>query len=202
MATMRVVQVTRPKGAFEALQRDVPQPGPGAVRVKVEACGICHSDGYVKEGTFPGIEYPRIPGHEVIGRVDAVGAGVERWKPGQRVGVGWHGGNCGTCDPCRRGDFFSCQKSPGLTGVTRDGGYAEYLIASPGALAQVPEELSPAEAAPLMCAGLTTFNSLRNSGARGGDLVAILGLGGLGHLGVQYASKMGYRTVAIARGKD
>jgi D-arabinose 1-dehydrogenase-like Zn-dependent alcohol dehydrogenase len=202
MAKMRVVQVARPGGALEIVERDVPQPGAGMVRVKVEACGICHSDAYVKEGTFPGIEYPRIPGHEVVGVVDAVGAGVERWKPGQRVGVGWHGGQCGVCDPCRRGDFFACEKGVPMTGITRDGGYADYLIASAGGLALVPDGLSAVEAAPLMCAGLTTFNALRNSGARPGDLVAVLGLGGLGHLGVQFAAKMGFRTVAIARGAD
>jgi D-arabinose 1-dehydrogenase-like Zn-dependent alcohol dehydrogenase len=203
MAKMRAVQVTRPKGTFEIVERNIPEPGAGSVRIKVQACGICHSDTITKEGLFPGIQYPRIPGHEVAGIIDAVGPGVApRWKPGQRVGVGWHGGNCGYCDPCRRGDVFACQTGVQITGITYDGGYADYMIASAQGLALIPEELSPVEAAPLMCAGLTTFNALRNSGARPGDLVAVLGLGGLGHLGVQFAVKMGYRTVGIARGKD
>src|SRR5262249_4384565 len=163
--------------------------------------GICHSDSFTKEGTYPGIEFPRVPGHEVVGLIDAVGTGVTGWSPGQRVGVGWHGGYCGVCDACRRGDFFACQTGR-VTGLTHDGGYAEYMIAHATALALVPDELSHVEAAPLMCAGITTFNALRNSGARPGDLVAVHGLGGLGHLGVQFAMKMGFRTVAIARGKD
>ena len=203
MAKMRAVQVTRPKGPFEIVERNIPEPGAGSVRIKVQACGICHSDTITKEGLFPGIQYPRVPGHEVAGIIEAVGPGVApRWKPGQRVGVGWHGGNCGYCDPCRRGDFFACQTGVQITGITYDGGYADYMIASAQGLALIPEELSPVEAAPLMCAGLTTFNALRNSGAQPGDLVAVLGLGGLGHLGVQFAVKMGYRTVGIARGKD
>jgi D-arabinose 1-dehydrogenase-like Zn-dependent alcohol dehydrogenase len=172
------------------------------VRIKVQACGVCHSDSLTKEGTFPLVSYPRVPGHEVVGVVDAAGSGVPQWKPGQRVGVGWHGGNCGTCDACRRGDFFACQTLTAITGITYDGGYAEYLVARAEAMARVPDELSAVEAAPLMCAGVTTFNGLRNSGARPGDLVAVLGVGGLGHLGVQFAAKAGYRTVAIARGKD
>jgi len=198
---MRAVQVPRPNGPFEIVERDIPEPGPGTVRIKVQACGICHSDSITKEGIFP-IEYPRVPGHEVVGVIDAVAPGVPRWKAGQRVAVGWHGGNCGYCDACRRGDIFACQSFTAITGVTSDGGYAEYMIARSEALALVPDELSPVEAAPLVCAGVTTFNCLRNSGARPGDLVAVLGLGGLGHLGVQYAAKAGYRTVAIARGKD
>jgi D-arabinose 1-dehydrogenase-like Zn-dependent alcohol dehydrogenase len=203
MAKMRAVQVSRPNGPLEIVELDIPEPGAGSVRIKVQACGICHSDTITKEGLFPGIQYPRIPGHEVAGIIDAVGPGVApRWKPGQRVGVGWHGGNCGHCDPCRRGDVFACQTGVQITGITYDGGYADYMIASAQGLALIPEELSPVEAAPLMCAGLTTFNALRNSGARPGDLVAVLGLGGLGHLGVQFAVKMGYRTVGIARGKD
>jgi len=203
MAKMRAVQVLRPKGPFEIVERNIPEPGAGSVRIKVQACGICHSDTITKEGLFPGIQYPRVPGHEVAGVIDAVGPGVApRWTPGQRVGVGWHGGNCGYCDACRRGDFFACQTGVQITGITYDGGYADYMIASSQGIALIPDELSPVEAAPLMCAGLTTFNALRNSGARPGDLVAVLGLGGLGHLGVQFAVKMGYRTVGIARGKD
>ena len=172
------------------------------MRIRVQACGICHSDSLTKDGTFPLVGYPRVPGHEVVGVVDAVGPGVPRWERGQRVGVGWHGGNCGYCDACRRGHIFACQTFTAITGITYDGGYAEYMIARAEALAMVPLELSPVEAAPLMCAGVTTFNCLSNSGARPGDLVAVLGLGGLGHLGVQFAAKAGYRTVAIARGKD
>lgn len=202
MAKMRVAQITRANGPIEIVERDIPAPGAGEVRLKVQACGICHSDSVVKEGLFPGIEYPRVPGHEVAGVVDAIGAGVARWKVGDRVGVGWHGGNCGYCDSCRRGDFFACQTASLVTGITSDGGYAEYMVAPAEALAAIPAELSPIEAAPLMCAGVTTFNALRSSGARGGDLVAVLGLGGLGHLGVQFAAKMGFRTVAIARGAD
>jgi D-arabinose 1-dehydrogenase-like Zn-dependent alcohol dehydrogenase len=201
MAKMRVVQVPRPGGPLEIVERTIPDPPAGSVRIKVQACGICHSDVLTREGLVPGLEYPRIPGHEVVGVVDAVGAGVSAWKPGQRVGVGWHGGYCGVCDECRRGDVFACRTGR-VTGVTLDGGYAEYMIAHATALALVPDELSQVEAAPLMCAGITTFNALRNSGARPGDLVAVHGLGGLGHLGVQFATKMGFRTVAIARGKD
>jgi D-arabinose 1-dehydrogenase-like Zn-dependent alcohol dehydrogenase len=183
------------------VERPTPQPGPGTVRIKVHACGICHSDSVTKEGQFQGIQYPRVPGHEVAGVIDAVGSGVNGWQLGQTVGVGWNGGYCGTCDPCRRGDFFACVRGQ-VTGISFDGGYAEYLIAPASAVALMPEGLPPVEAAPLMCAGLTTFNALRNSGARPGDLVAVLGLGGLGHLGVQYASKMGFHTVGIARGSD
>jgi len=201
MPKMRVVQIPRPNAPLEMVERDIPEPGAGAVRIKVEACGICHSDSLAKEGAFPGLQYPRVPGHEVVGVIDAIGAGVLGWTNGQRVGVGWHGGHCGYCDPCRHGDFFACQRA-GVTGITSDGGYAEYMIASAQALAMVPPELSPAEAAPLMCAGITTFNCLRNSGVLPGETVAILGLGGLGHLGVQFAAKMGLKTVAIARGKD
>jgi D-arabinose 1-dehydrogenase-like Zn-dependent alcohol dehydrogenase len=173
------------------------------VRVKVQACGVCHSDQVTKEGQFPGIQYPRVPGHEVVGLIDAVGANVPpRWTVGERVGVGWNGGYCGYCDSCRRGNFFACETSTQVTGVTIDGGYAEYLVTPFSALATVPRELSAEEAAPLMCAGVTTYNCLRNSGARPGDLVAVIGLGGLGHLGVQYASRSGYNTVAIGRGND
>jgi len=202
MAKMRVAQVSRPNGPFELVERDVPEPAAGHVRIAVAACGICHSDTLTKDGTFPGIQYPRVPGHEVIGTVDAVGPDVVRLRPGQRVGVGWHGGQCGYCRACRHGDFFACETATRITGITSDGGYAEYVIARAEAVALVPDGLSPVDAAPLMCAGLTTFNALRNSGARAGDVVAVLGLGGLGHLGVQYAAKMGFRTVAIARGAD
>jgi D-arabinose 1-dehydrogenase-like Zn-dependent alcohol dehydrogenase len=202
MSKMRLVQVTRPNGPLEMVEREIPEPGAGQVRIKVEACGICHSDSMTKEGLWPGIQYPRVPGHEIAGVVDAVGAAVAGWKEGQRVGVGWHGGHCGYCDSCRRGDFVTCQVAPQVPGIAYDGGYAEYMIAPASALAGIPEGLSAVDAGPLMCAGITTFNSLRNSGARPGDLVAILGIGGLGHLGVQFAAKMGFRTVAIARGMD
>ena len=202
MPKMRVAQVSRPKGPFELVERDIPDPGAGKVRIKIEACGVCHSDSVTKEGLFPNIDYPRVPGHEVIGTVDAVGAGVAGWQPGRRVGVGWHGGNCGYCDACRQSDAFACETETLVTGVTHDGGYADYMIAPATALARVPDELSSVEAAPLMCAGMTTFNALRNSGARPGEVVAVLGIGGLGHLGVQFAAKLGYKTVAIARGED
>jgi D-arabinose 1-dehydrogenase-like Zn-dependent alcohol dehydrogenase len=201
MATMRVAQVTRAKGPFEIVERPIPEPGPGSVRIKVLACGVCHSDSLVKEGAMPGIQYPRVPGHEVSGVVDALGSGVTGLATGQHVGVGWHGGYCGRCDHCRRGDFFACVTNQ-VTGLTFDGGYGEYLIAPISAVARMPAELPAVDAAPLMCAGITTFNALRNSGARPGDVVAALGLGGLGHLGVQYAAKMGFHTVGIARGKD
>lgn len=199
---MRAAQIARPNGPFEIVEREIPQPGAGWVRIKVQACGVCHSDSLVKEGHWPGLQYPRVPGHEVVGVVDAVGAGVAQWKPGQRVGVGWHGGHCGHCDACRSGDFFGCQVAHQITGISFDGGYADYMIAPAIALALVPEDLSAVEAAPLMCAGITTYNALRNSSARPGDVVAVLGLGGLGHLGVQYAVKMGFKTVGIARGRD
>jgi len=201
MSKMKVAQVGRAGGAFEIVERDIPEPGPGMVRVKVLACGICHSDTLTKEGHLPGIIYPRVPGHEVAGIVDAVGPGANSWIPGERVGIGWHGGYCGICDYCRRGEFFACPTTQ-VTGIGFDGGYGEYMVAKSSALARMPDDLSPLEAAPLMCAGLTTYNALRNSGARSGDLVAVLGLGGLGHLGVQYASKMGFKTVAVARGPD
>jgi D-arabinose 1-dehydrogenase-like Zn-dependent alcohol dehydrogenase len=200
--TMRAVQVPRAGGPLELVERPIPEAQPGWVRVKVEACGVCHSDSLIKEGLWPGIQYPRVPGHEVIGVVDLVTEGVKSWKAGQRVGVGWHGGNCGYCDPCRRGEFFACEVALLTTGISFDGGYAEYVVAPAQALARVPDELSAIDGAPLMCAGVTTFNALRNSGARGGDVVAVLGIGGLGHLGVQFAAKMGFETVAIARGKE
>ena len=203
MPNMRAVQVSRPGGPLELVERPIPDPGPGHVRIKVNACGICHSDALVKDGLWPGIEFPRVPGHEVIGVIDAVGKDVPpRWSAGQRVGVGWHAWHCGACDSCRRSDFFACQTGVQVTGISFDGGYADYMIAPATSLALFPADLPAAESAPLMCAGLTTFNALRNSGARPGDLVAILGMGGLGHLGIQYAAKMGFRTAAIARGKD
>ena len=202
MSKMRVVQVNRPNGPLELVEREIPEPGAGQVRIKVEACGICHSDSFTKEGTWPGIQYPRVPGHEIAGIVDALGSGVAGWRQGQRVGVGWHGGHCGYCDSCRRGDFVTCQIALQVPGIAYDGGYAEFVIVPAGALALIPEGLSAVEAGPLMCAGVTTLNPLRNSGARPGDLVAILGIGGLGHLGIQFAAKMGFRTVAIARGMD
>src|SRR5262249_41196279 len=201
MASMRVAQVSRPNGPFEIVERPIPQPAAGWVRIKVQACGICHSDSVTKEGTWPGVQFPRVPGHEVAGVIDAVGPGVADWRPGQSVGVGWHGGYCGHCEHCRRGDLFACVTGL-VTGVSHDGGYGEYVVVPASSVALMPGGLSPVEAAPLLCAGLTTFNALRNAGARPGDVVAILGLGGLGHLGVQYAAKMGFHTVGIARGKD
>jgi len=203
MPKMRAAQVSYAGGPFELVERPIPDPGVGQVRIKVKTCGICHSDAMTKDGAWPGLEFPRIPGHEVIGVIDAVGKGVPpNWTAGQRVGVGWHAWHCGYCGSCRRSDYFACQTGIQVTGISFDGGYADYMIAPSTALALVPEGLTSIEAAPLMCAGLTTFNSLRNSGAQPGDLVAILGVGGLGHLGVQYAAKMGFRTVAIARGKE
>ncbi len=201
MPMMRVVQVPRANGPFELVEREIPQPGAGSVRIKVQACGICHSDSLTKEGSYPGIQYPRVPGHEIAGIIDAVGEGVAPWKTGQRVGVGWHGGHCGYCDSCRRGDFVTCQIAPKVPGISYDGGYAEYVIVPAAAVARIPEELSAEEAGPLMCAGITTYNALRNSGARPGDVVAVLGVGGLGHLAIQFAAKMGFNTVAIARGR-
>ena len=201
MAKMRAVQVTSANGTFEMVEREIPEPGPRQVRVKVEACGLCHSDSLTKMGIWPGIQYPRVPGHEIAGVIDAVGSQVPEWKPGQRVGIGWHGGHCGYCERCRRGDFVTCVRGQ-IPGITYDGGYQDYVLAPFEALALIPDDLSAVEAGPLMCAGITTFNSLRHSGAKPGDLVAVLGIGGLGHLGVQFASRMGFRTVAIARGKD
>jgi D-arabinose 1-dehydrogenase-like Zn-dependent alcohol dehydrogenase len=199
MPSMKAVQVGKPGGDFELVERPIPDPGRTQVRIKVEACGICHSDVLVKAGLWPGIQYPRVPGHEIAGRIDAVGSDVTNWKPGQRVGVGWHGGHCFTCDFCRRGDFVLCRNEK-ITAIHFDGGYAEYMIAPAEAVAAMPDDLDAADAAPLMCAGITVFNSLRNAGARAGDLVAVQGIGGLGHLGIQYAHQMGFRTVAIGRG--
>ena len=202
MPKMRAVQVREPNAPFELVEREIPEPDAGWVRIKVQACGICHSDSLTKEGLWPGVEFPRVPGHEVAGIIDAVGSGVDGWTQGQRVGVGWHAGHCGYCSNCRRGNFFACLNSLRVSGISFDGGYAEYMVAPAEALALIPDELSDVEAAPLMCAGITTFNALRNSGVRAGDVVAILGIGGLGHLAVQFAAKMGFRTVAIARGAD
>lgn len=199
---MKVAQISKPGSSFEIVQREIPAPPAAWVRIKVQACGICHSDSLVKDGLWPGMKFPRVPGHEVVGVVDAVGAGITQWRVGQRVGVGWHGGHCGLCDACRNGDFFGCTVALQITGISFDGGYGEYMLAPAVAVALVPDDLSAVDAAPLMCAGITTYNALRNCGARAGDLVAILGLGGLGHLGVQYAVKMGFRTVGIARGAD
>lgn len=201
MPRMKAAQVAEPNAALEVVERDVPDPKPRQVRIKVQACGVCHSDMFTVAGAFPGIQYPRVPGHEVVGVIDAIGADVPDWKPGMRVGVGWHGGHCGHCTSCRRGDFITCVRGQ-IPGISYDGGYAEYMIAPFEALASIPDDLKAEEAAPLLCAGITTFNALRHSGARAGDLVAILGIGGLGHLGVQFAAKMGFKTVAIARGAD
>ncbi|WP_092893579.1 alcohol dehydrogenase [Halopelagius inordinatus] len=198
---MQAVVVAEPGGEFQVVERDVPDPGPGEVRVAVEACGICHSDAYVKEGTYPGISYPRVPGHEIAGRVDAVGDEVEQWSPGDRVGVGWHGGHCFTCEACRRGNFLQCENGD-VTGLTYDGGYAEYATIPAEAVAAVPEDLDAADAAPLLCAGVTTYNALRTSHADPGDLVAVQGVGGLGHLGVQYAHAAGFETVALSHSPD
>ena len=201
MATTRVVQVPTKGAAFELVERELPNPGPGEVRIKVQACGVCHSDSIAKEGLFPNISYPIVPGHEVAGVIDARGEGVIGWTVGTRVGVGWFGGHCGRCEPCRRGHLIDCRNLR-IPGLTYDGGYAEAMIAPADALALIPDELSAVEAAPLLCAGVTTFDALRKSGAIAGDVVAILGIGGLGHLGVQFAAKMGFHTVAIARGKE
>jgi D-arabinose 1-dehydrogenase-like Zn-dependent alcohol dehydrogenase len=201
MAKMKVAVVPKPGADFEIQEREIPQPGFGEVRIKVQACGICFSDHLVKDGLWPGIVYPRVPGHEVAGVVDDVGAGVTEWKKGDRVGTGWHGGHDFVCESCRRGDFIKCENAA-ITGITRDGGYQEYMLARHEAVARMPEDLDPAEAGPLLCAGVTTFNSLRHSGARMGDLVGVQGIGGLGHLGIQFAAKAGYRVAAIGRGPE
>jgi len=198
---MKVAQVPAPGGDFQIVERKIPEPGPGHVRIKVQACGVCHSDMLTKEGAWPGIQYPRIPGHEVAGIVDKVGDGVSEWKKGQRVGVGWHGGHDGTCLACRRGDFGNCQNMK-IAGISYDGGYQQFMVAPEEALAAIPDSLSDVEAAPLLCAGITTFNALRHSGALPGDLVAVQGVGGLGHLGIQFASKFGYKVAAIGRGPE
>jgi len=198
---MRVAQISSRGGPFEIVSRPIPAPGRAQALIKVQACGVCHSDSITKEGLFPFIKYPIVPGHEVAGVIAALGDATEPWRIGQRVGVGWQGGYCGTCEPCRRGEFICCQRGQ-ICGISYDGGYQEYMVAPVEALAAVPDDLASAEAAPLLCAGITTFNALRNSGLRSGDLVAVLGIGGLGHLGVQYAAKMGCRVAAIARGQD
>jgi len=198
---MKAAQISKAGGDWELVERDIPEPGPDQVRVKVEACGICHSDALVKDGVWPGLQYPRVPGHEIAGRVDAVGANVTSWADGQRVGVGWHGGHCFVCEQCRRGDFAMCVNRK-VTGIDFDGGYATHVIVPPETLAAIPDDLPAEEAGPFMCAGVTVFNALRNSGARAGDVVAVHGIGGLGHLGVQYARRMGFNTVAINRGRD
>lgn len=200
MATMKAVQVTKP-GTFQLVEREVPEAGPGQVRVKVLACGVCHSDMFVQSGGFPGLVLPRVPGHEIAGVVDAVGAGVTAWKVGDRVGVGWHGGHCFQCDACRRGLFINCKEGK-ITGITHDGGYAEYAVVPHESVARMPAGMEAVDAGPLLCAGVTTYNALRNSGARPGDTVAVQGIGGLGHLAIQYAARMGFRTVAISRGAD
>ncbi len=200
MATMKIARVPEANAQFEIADVDIPEPGPRQVRIKVHACGVCHSDSITVAGAM-GNEFPRAPGHEVAGEVDAVGDGVDAWSPGDRVGVGWFGGCCFTCEPCRRGNFIACENGQ-VAGISYDGGYAEYMVAPAEALARIPDDLSDVDAAPLLCAGITTFNALRESVARPGDLVAILGIGGLGHLGVQYAAKMGFEVVAIARGTD
>jgi D-arabinose 1-dehydrogenase-like Zn-dependent alcohol dehydrogenase len=201
IAPMKAVQIPKPGADFEIVEREIPQPGAGQVRIKVRACGVCHSDLFTKEGVWPGIEYPRVPGHEVVGVIDEIGAGVTGWRNGQRVGVGWHGAQDGTCLACRRGDFRNC-RSLKVTGISYDGGYQQYMVAPLEALAAIPDGLSDVEAAPLLCAGVTTYNALRHSGAFPGDLVAVLGVGGLGHLGIQFANKFGYKVAAIGRGSE
>jgi D-arabinose 1-dehydrogenase-like Zn-dependent alcohol dehydrogenase len=198
---MRVAQIPRAGADFQLVDREIPQPGAGEVRIKVQACGVCHSDVFTKEGLWPGIQYPRVPGHEVAGIIDELGAGVSGWKQGQRAGVGWHGGHDGTCLQCRRGDFGNCQNMK-IAGISYDGGYQQYMLAPVEALTAIPESLSDVEAAPLLCAGITTYNSLRHSGAMPGDLVAVLGIGGLGHLGIQFANKFGYKVAAVGRGSE
>ena len=199
MTKMKAVQVPKAGADFELVEREIPQPGPGHVRIRVQACGVCHSDVITKDGLFPGIAYPRVPGHEIAGVIDEVGAGVKEWKKGQRVGVGWHGGQDGTCLACRRGDFVNCSIVK-VCGISYDGGYQEYMVVPVEAVAEMPESLDPSEAAPLMCAGITTFNALRHSGALPSDLVAVQGIGGLGHLGIQFAKKFGYQVAAVGRG--
>jgi len=201
MAKMKAAQVPKPGADFEMVEREIPEPGAGHVRIKVQACGVCHSDVLTKEGLWPGLQYPRVPGHEVAGIIDAVGDGVTTWKKGQRVGVGWHGGQDNTCGECRRGDFRNCQNLK-ICGISYDGGYQQYMVAPIEALVAIPDSLSDVDAAPLLCAGITTYNALRHSGAMPGDLVAVQGIGGLGHLGIQFANKFGYRVAAIGRGPE
>jgi len=199
VATMMAAQVEKGGGGIQIVEREIPQPEPGHIRIKVQACGVCHSDALVIEGSWPGIPYPRVPGHEVAGIVDDIGAGVSGWKIGQRVGVGWHGGHDGTCSECRRGDFRNCRNQK-IAGISYDGGYQQYMVAPAEALVAIPASLRDVDAAPLLCAGVTTYNALRHSGALPGDLVAIQGIGGLGHLGIQFACKFGYKVAAVGRG--
>ena len=201
LAPMKAAQISKPGGDFEIVEREIPKPGAGEVRIKVQACGVCHGDLFTKEGVWPGIQYPRVPGHEVAGVIDELGERVSGWAVGQRAGVGWHGGHDGTCLSCRRGDFGNC-KNMKIAGISYDGGYQQYMLAPVEALTAIPESLSDVEAAPLLCAGMTTYNSLRHSGAMPGDLVAVLGIGGLGHLGIQFANKFGYKVAAIGRGPE
>jgi len=201
LAPMKVAQISKAGGDFEIVEREIPKPGPGQVRIKVRACGVCHSDVFTKEGSWPGIQYPRVPGHEVTGVIDELGAGVSGWSEGQRAGVGWHGGHDGTCLSCRRGDFRNCQNLE-IAGISYDGGYQQYMLAPVEALTAIPESLTDVDAAPLLCAGITTYNALRHSGAFPGDLVAVLGVGGLGHLGIQFANKFGYKVAAIGLGSE
>jgi len=198
---MKAAQIPKPGADFEIVEREIPKPGPGEVRIKIQACGVCHSDVFTKEGSWPGIQYPRVPGHEVVGTIDELGAGVSGWKQEQRIGVGWHGGHDGTCLACQRGDFRNCRNLK-VPGISYDGGYEQYMAAPVEALTAMPESLSDVEAAPLLCAGITTYNALRHSGAMPGDLVAVLGIGGLGHLGIQFANKFGYKVAAIGRGSE
>jgi len=201
ISPMKAAQIPKPGADFEIVEREIPKPGPGEVRIKIQACGVCHSDVFTKEGSWPGIQYPRIPGHEVVGTIDELGAGVSGWKQEQRIGVGWHGGHDGTCLACQRGDFRNCRNLK-VPGISYDGGYEQYMVAPVEALTAMPESLSDVEAAPLLCAGITTYNALRHSGAMPGDLVAVLGIGGLGHLGIQFANKFGYKVAAIGRGSE
>ena len=201
VAPMKAAQIPKVGADFQIVEREIPKPGAGHVRIKVQACGVCHSDVFTKEGQWPGIEYPRVPGHEVVGTIDELGDGVSEWKKGQRTGVGWHGGHDGTCLQCRRGDFGNCRNMK-VPGISYDGGYEEYMVAPVEALTAIPESLGDVEAAPLLCAGITTYNALRHSGALPGDLVAVLGIGGLGHLGIQFANKFGYKVAAIGRGSE
>ena len=201
VAPMKAAQVPKPGADFEIVEREIPKPGPGQVLIRVQACGLCHSDAFTKEGQWPGIQYPRVPGHEVVGLIDELGAGVSGWGKGQRIGVGWHGGHDGTCLACRRGDFRNCVNVK-VPGISYDGGYEQYMVAPVEALTTIPEGLSDVEAAPLLCAGITTYNALRHSGAMPGDLVAVLGIGGVGHLGIQFANKFGYKVAAVGRGSE
>jgi D-arabinose 1-dehydrogenase-like Zn-dependent alcohol dehydrogenase len=200
-APMKVAQIPKPGADFQIVEREIPTPGARQVRIKVQACGVCHSDALTKDGLWPGIQYPRVPGHEVVGIIDEVGAGVSEWEMGERVGVGWHGGHDGTCTACRRGDFRNCRNLK-IAGISYDGGYQQYMVAPAEALVAIPESLKDTDAAPLLCAGITTFNALRHSGASPGDLVAVQGIGGLGHLGIQFANKFGYKVAAIGRGSE